>query len=449
MQLKKINPIFSFLFIIFSLEFFERLIDTVVGDGDGEITGLKISVIITFFQTFLAILCLLWIGEVFYQFKNKNRYRPQKNVFERNPIAVMLSFSLFLIFIVDFMAGQWFLKKTEQQLKAKEFRISHKYYHHDLMPNKQNQDIWGGLPYNVFTNSLGFKDAAVREIPLKIAKRRILLLGDSFTEGVGLPFEKTFAGMITIALKDSIDVLNAGCVSYSPKLYYLKTKYLLEKQLRFDELFVFIDISDIQDETVYESFISRNEIALNIPIQKKDINITKNYNTLHGGFPLSINQEKLVENFNENSFLFHYAYNYKAANSVTEEDLYYKERPNWTLNDTIYKKWGIKGVALAQENMKKLADLCQQNSIKLTIAVYPWPEQIKAKDLDSKQVKIWQQFTSENKIAFINFFPNYINAESSNYQPFYDKYFIKGDVHWNEAGNKIVADSLINYIVIN
>jgi lysophospholipase L1-like esterase len=457
MQLKKFNPIFSFLFIIFSLEFFERLIDSIIGDGDGEITGLKLSVIITLFQFFLLLLCFFWIGEVIHRLRNqqKERYKRKKNVFERNSVAVMLSFTFFLIFIVDFVAAQWFLKKTPQQEKAKEFRISHKYYHHDLLPNKKAQDIWGGDPYNVFTNSLGFKDAQIREIPLKIDRKRILLLGDSFTEGVGMPFEKTFAGMVNLAFKDSIDILNAGCVSYSPKLYYLKTKYLLEKQLKFDELFVFIDISDIQDETIYESFTSRDETSLNNEILGKEIakyeiklpHDTKNYNTLHGSFSFAINQNKLIDDLNENSFFFHYIYNYKGKET---KSVFHEERGYWTVNEEIYKKWGAKGVALAQENMKKLVDLCQQNFIKLTIVVYPRPEQIETNDLDSKQVKIWKQFAVDNKINFLNFFPNYINEESKkNYQQFYDKYFIKGDVHWNEAGNKIIADSLINYIKTN
>jgi len=51
------------------------------------------------------------------------------------------------------------------------------------------------------------------------------------------------------------EILNAAAVSYSPRIYYLKTKYLIEeKGLVFDELYVFIDISDIQNEIVYQNF---------------------------------------------------------------------------------------------------------------------------------------------------------------------------------------------------
>ena len=66
----------------------------------------------------------------------------------------------------------------------------------------------------------------------------------------------TFPGIVDKELeKADIDVFNAGVVSSSPKVYYLRTKYLLTKRaFHFDELFVFIDISDIQHEIGHEQF---------------------------------------------------------------------------------------------------------------------------------------------------------------------------------------------------
>ena len=38
-------------------------------------------------------------------------------------------------------------------------------------------------------------DIEVRDVPLeKSTDKRVVMLGDSFTEGMGLPFEKTFTG---------------------------------------------------------------------------------------------------------------------------------------------------------------------------------------------------------------------------------------------------------------
>jgi hypothetical protein len=80
---------------------------------------------------------------------------------------------------------------------------------------------------------------------------RVLLMGDSFAEGLGVDFEDSFAGMLYSAgmsRPDKIEFLDAGVISYSPVLYYRKTKSLLERGFHFDEVVVFSDISDVRDE---------------------------------------------------------------------------------------------------------------------------------------------------------------------------------------------------------
>jgi lysophospholipase L1-like esterase len=439
MKIKQLNPVFSFITLIFTLEILERLIDTLIGDGDGEITTLKLSVIITFTQVFLLFMVFIWLGEVFYKLKNPKAVDSSKMFLERNGGKVLLSFVLFLVFIIDFIAAQWHFKPTEAEKVTASYRTSDSNFHHGLLPNKEVKDNWG-QPYMTYTNSLGFRDKAIREIPPVASQKRIVFIGDSFTEGIGVPFEKTFAGVVAESVKDSIEVLNAGCISYSPKIYYLKTKYLLEKkQLKFDELFVFIDISDIQDECTYEDFKPKEIIAATTVQQESTVLQSE----LRAGFPLTINFSKIAENFNENSILFHYANKMTQPQEATFNSEYYTERPMWTIDDKIYEKWGKKGVALAQENMKKLVDLTKQNNIKLTIIVYPWREQVKANDLNSRQVKVWELFSQENQVRFVNLFPDYIQAANGDYETFYKTYFIQGDVHWNEAGNKIMADKLL------
>jgi lysophospholipase L1-like esterase len=452
MQLKKLNPSLSFLVLAMVIELLERTIDRLVGDADGNITSFKLSIVITFFQLFLAFLTLLWLPEVVYRFRGNARQSSQ-NVFERNAFTTLISFVVFVVWVADFTVAQLYFGKQQkiaEEKQAKSFRIESEHYHHDLRANKQGQDLWGDSTYAMATNSLGFKDAVVREISLKADKKRILFIGDSFTEGIGLPYQQTFAGMFAAAVQDSIEVLNAGCVSYSPKLYYLKTKYLIEKtKLRFDELFVFIDISDIQDETVYASFIEKDSLTKraeqpkNQVIANKSIENKQTTDAKHSLFSF-LNFANLFPDFNNNSIIFYALYS-RFAPIDNSQKLYYEERPNWTLNDSIYQKWGIKGVALAQENMKKLVVLCNQKQIKLTIAIYPWNQQVKQRDINSKQVQIWTQFAAQNQLQLINFFPHFINAESADYETFYKKYYITGDVHWNEAGNKFFADALLKY----
>ena len=82
-------------------------------------------------------------------------------------------------------------------------------YHHTLRPKFDGFDKWGNKDYPVVTNSLGFRDASTRDVPLVAFRKRIVFIGDSFTEGIGVPYQETFVGKFAGAFPD-LDVLNAG-----------------------------------------------------------------------------------------------------------------------------------------------------------------------------------------------------------------------------------------------
>src|SRR4051812_15845530 len=118
------------------------------------------------------------------------------------------------------------------------FRIAHSVYGHTLRPNSTFQDRWGVFRTELITNSLGFRDATTRNIPLFSDRKRILFLGDSFTEGIGLPYEQTFVGRFASAFP-RLDVLNGAVASYAPTVYYTKTSYLLSQGFSIDEVIVY------------------------------------------------------------------------------------------------------------------------------------------------------------------------------------------------------------------
>ena len=170
------------------------------------------------------------------------------NWFERNPKKTIFFLVAFFFIALDLALAPFFAERIPN--------VKSIYYHHGLMPNYSGEMAWGTYRYRIRTNSLGFKDNSNRTVKLKTNKYRILFIGDSFTEGVGFTYNDTFVGIIAKHLdKRKYDVLNAGVSSYSPKLYYLKLKYLIEKlKLRVNAVFVFIDVSDLSDEIEYEHF---------------------------------------------------------------------------------------------------------------------------------------------------------------------------------------------------
>ena len=313
-------------------------------------------------------------------------------------------------------------------------------YHHDLLPMKESIAGWGPYRYPLITNSLGFKDSSTREIILDPDESRILIIGDSFTEGVGVPFEQTFAGQIKDAFRPhGIDVLNAGVSSYSPTIYYRKIRYLLEDVgLKFDWLAVFIDISDIEDEaSIYTLDDNQNVVC--------KPQATETLNGRHFCERPSRTVMWLKRKLRRHSIIVRFVYAIRDWLSPKDpivsdpiERVTGKERILWTVEPDLFEAYGRSGLQQASEAMVRLNALLIDRGINLIIAVYPRTDQIMRRDLDSIQVRFFRDWAAENDAYFLNLFPWFINQQDPTSVVL--KYHIPGDVHWNEAGHKLVAE---------
>jgi hypothetical protein len=362
----------------------------------------------------------------------------KKRFFQRHPALTIILTILIIYGVCDVLIERIFVENRTQ-------RIYHPYYHHDLKKNYSGMVRWGDSVYPFYTNSLGFRDRERRKIdPQNFGnRRRILLIGDSFVEGMGLSYEKSFPGIVAHNLSGSAyEILNAGVLTYSPRLYYLKIRYLIEAEhLKFNELYVFIDISDIQDEIFYESYDpdTHKETALS----KAERFISSNsftYELMRASI-LGGSLTGLDGTYNGRS-------RHKCGNNAymiwkTPED-YWKEREQWTYNKDCYQKWGIYGLRLAKEQMEKLHRLCVDNAITMTIVVYPYPGQIQKGDLHSIQVDAWREFSGEKSVDFIDLFPCFINESPADEN--INKYYIKDDCHWNSAGNRLTGEIISGHI---
>lgn len=374
--------------------------------------------------------------------KGRKSTRKPQSWFERNPKKTLFAFVLIVTGVLDLLAGLFFIPPDYHS-----FRRPHPFFHHGFNPNMNRSAKWGDRVYSVATNSLAFRDRSPRDIPLRIDKKRIVLIGDSFTEAVGVSYEESFSGKLQRRLEDrKIEILNAGTVSYSPKLYYLKMKYLLEqKKLKVDELFVLMDISDIQDEVLYQPFKPGVENSYSMAVYKIDKKLAGT-SFLYFSLSEMLNRIKKRNSPLQDDARWADINVWKAQlNSDLMKDIgYYKNRGRWTLDLSVFKQWGEHGLVLATENMARLVELCKKNHVQITIVVYPWMEQIHANDLDSIQVVHWKNFAQRYQTGFINLFPAFITGEDP--RTVYGKYFIPGDDHWNPDGHTVVADALYTFI---
>jgi hypothetical protein len=350
-----------------------------------------------------------------------------------NTAMVVYCVVLFLVF--DFLWSSF----TQGQEQARVARIYDPVYDHGFAANFDGYDVWGEARYRLLTNSLGLKDAATREVPLKSASRRILLIGDSFTEGIGQPFENSFAGLLAeegAKRPNKIGFLNAGVASYSPTIYYAKIKYLLDKGLQFDEVVLLSDSSDVEDEA--SSYFCIDEDA--------------KYRAYCNTPPGSVPQPAIKRDF----FIDHFAVTNRLRVGIKrwiQGQLGNKRhginddhnRIGWTTanpDPAKYRPLGVDGgIARSLANMTKLSNLLAGRNIPLTIVVYPWAQQIAQNDRDSRQVRLWRDFCPGHCKAFIDLFPPFFAASDAD-KDWYEHLYILGDDHFSAQGNRMMFEEL-------
>lgn len=340
-------------------------------------------------------------------------------------VFVNLVVILFLIAVFDSLAAMLFDNSDS-------FRIADNFYHHGLKAGVNEMTSWksdGISFYQIYTNSLGFVDETNRKVPLKKSGKRVMFLGDSFMEGVGYPWSQTVAGIISERFKKyDVELLNASVISYSPKLYYLKLKHFLEMGLEIDELYVFIDISDIIDEVVYDYFIPKEFTEFERKWQAVDNFFLKGSYTYR---TTKINYFHAQQNpYNEHSPFW------------GGLEGFYALKPRWTFDDAAYRLYGEKGVESAKKHIDLLRGLCSSRGIKLHIGVWPWAVQAVNKS-GRLQYNIWKEYTDKYNIDFISLFDTFESMTPEEIRSI----FIPNDIHWNDKGNRIAADYIWQHIL--
>ncbi len=254
------------------------------------------------------------------------------------------------------------------------------------------------------------------------------MTGDSFTEGLGYDFDDTFVGRISARLsEDGVETLNGGVSSYYPGIHLRRTRDLLDIEgLQFDHLVVFLDLSDIHDETLCEDVSSAGRESIKC----------RNPHPLPVRLRGALERRALVLH----SLLRAAERLFQAEPLATGVN---RRRGLWTVDPGLFLSYGQEGLARATVHMDALADLLRRHHIGLTIAVYPWPDQIARHDTPSKQALAWSRWAKSQKAGFIDYFPSFLGQASP--QETIRRYFIPGDVHWNDAGHRLIADGFLEY----
>lgn len=405
-------------------------------------------------------------------------------------IFFVLGSSILLFLIIDLLVGARVRELID--VHRDHFRISHPIYHHDLKPNSRGIGYWGTWTYPVCTDGNGFKSGCDR-IGVKQKSFDVAFIGDSFTEGIGLPYDKTFVGMVANKLPE-LTIANLGVVSYSPAIYLSKLTYLFSQGYRFKHIIVFIDIGDAYDEAnEYDLFDNKFVVAKGESYPFTWLKQARRWAIRH--FPLtalgwdkwqqfSLRSPQVRRDItnatldaaqvadtrvigNRDISLGTIAPNLETKQDASQASLPLpsdvKERASRNIYEGIYEKnypksewtyntasvhYGQEGVLTTLEKMKRemnqLVSLATSYGATVSIGVYPWPGQLKYDTSDSLQVRYWKDFCADKCLHFYNIFPAFFQlAREKGTQRTIDDYYFAGDVHFTEQGNKIIANTIL------
>jgi hypothetical protein len=323
------------------------------------------------------------------------------------------------------------------------------------MPNIDVTEQWGGkFKKRLITNSLGFRDFTNRNILKKNDKKRILLIGDSFIEGAGYDYAYTIGGLLQNYLGEEFEVLNSAVGSYSPSIYFFKTKHFLSEGYQFDYALIFLDISDIYDELFIKHYPNGN--ILSEKTSEEQNALKENFYSL--GYFLRDNlvlfrslyilsdKTEVLKNYLKFKFKASKDYEKNFFKTTKKDAMYYRmtniDRGYWTFDESTFSHIK-KGLNKSDKYLERLFSLLNDHNIKSYLIIYPWPTQIQFGD--TRHEPYWKAFAKKNEINLVNLYQDF---KSDDKRKFIFNNFIFGDIHWNKAGNIRILKALIREIDI-
>ncbi len=179
----------------------------------------------------------------------------KKSIFK----IILLLFVISFYFSIDFALSNTIYKKTD----CFNYSYYQSGYYYELEKNcKSKYRFKSGFPtVDFITDQQGLRTSNMKKIKSN-TKENIFLFGDSFTFGVGLNYNDTYAGIIENKLQN-YNFYNFAVGSYSPTVHLHRFQKALENKIIPKKIFLFLDLTDVIDES--QRWV--NDKNLNIPIR--------------------------------------------------------------------------------------------------------------------------------------------------------------------------------------
>ncbi len=289
------------------------------------------------------------------------------------------------------------------------------------------------------TDDMGLR-VGKKSFPKNKDKKNIFIFGDSFTYGVGIEFEKTFAGLIEKKYKN-YNVYNFGVGSYSPSVYLYKLKKILKEDLIPEKILLFLDLTDVIDEATRWQYDEKSE----------EIRLASSY-----VYETSQKKEKFIKRHFKllNNVASYLNYHSRNLRELTNIKLNKKRKIKTSIqgsftyldsNSLDKRFWNenkfLKGKAILKKRLLQIAEISKKNQIEFYLIIYPWSETLEFGQKNFSWSNFASEICSQNKCNLIDAIPDFQTYKNQNKNWSTDLYFLN-DEHFNEKGANLLFRSV-------
>ena len=257
-------------------------------------------------------------------------------------------------------------------------------------------------------------------------KYRVLVLGDSFTEGVQVSEEDLFTSRLE-EINPRLEVINAGVGGYGTvqEFLYLSTEGL---QFKPDLVLLMLFENDLSDNclpTIPDSAL--------VPMQSQkngEIQIAGKLDPaefLKFTLPIPFRDE-----------LNRYSYLYYFLNSRIYQRLF-SNRMKQFLQADLRKLRSSEEYEVFYAIIQKMHNLAVSKGVNFALVLIPTREDVGLRSSPTRQSIA--KFCQDNRIKCIQLLERFKKESASGSEP-----YLHFDMHWNKAGHKIVAEEIASYL---
>ena len=319
--------------------------------------------------------------------------------------------------------------------------------HHAFVPNATGHYKTAEFETHYAINSLGLRDREIAgDKPPGVV--RILMVGDSYTEGDGVEADETFSKCLERELRkqfgqDSVEVINAGVGSYSSLLEYL---YLRTRGIRLkpDLVILNFDLSDVYDDLKYTAQARFDSSGI-------PSGVSPDPEQADGSFLVTVK-----DFFKQNTRLYNFVRLRidRYLEAARRGEVHYGDLrfDKYAMLRASYHPFSGNDWKTTEGYLLLIRDLLRREQIGFWLTVYPYGNQVSRTEWAQGRLfwgfrpdTVYSTWPQEHLVAFcqaesiraINLCGAFVRA-SGHLSPLYLPY----NGHWTPLGHRVVADAL-------